>query len=233
MAADFVKRNDLQFLAQFENFSSKLINPASGYAALFGFSAAQLAALGADREWLSFVMIRYTGVAAYAQDWTKLKDQLRYGQDGTIMPPFPIAPDVTTPPVMPASPDVEGRFRAMAGTIKLNPNYSKTIGEDLQIEAPDSTVDYSTYKPVFTLEIAAEQVLIRWKKLKSDGVNIYKKIGGNWVKLDFDPKPNYLDKSEMPPAGTTQQWTYRMRYVKNEVEVGEYSTEQTITVRGV
>ncbi|MCG3164980.1 MAG: hypothetical protein POELPBGB_00740 [Bacteroidia bacterium] len=233
--ADFIKRADLQFLAQFENFSSKLINPATGYAALFGLSAAQLAGLGTDRDWLNFVFIRYTGVASYAQDWTKLKDQLRYGQDGTIMPPFPIAVDVSTPPVMPASPNIEGRFRALAGTIKLNQNYSKTIGEDLQIEAPDSTVDYSTYKPVFSLEVVAEQVLIRWKKLKSDGVNIYKKVNaaGGWVKIDFDGKPNYLDKSDMPPAGTTQQWTYRLRYVKNEVEIGEFSVEQTITVSGL
>lgn len=233
MAVDFVKRNDLQFLAQFENFSSKLTNPATGYAALFGLPASQTALLQADRDWLNFVFIRYTGVASYAQDWTKLKDQLRFGQDGNIMPPFPLAVDVSTPPAMPVSPNIEGRFRTLAATIKLNPNYSKTIGEDLQIEAPDSAVDFSTYKPVFTLQVVAEQVLIRWKKLKSDGVNIYKKIGGNWVKIDFDAKPNYLDKSDMPPAGTSQQWTYRLRYVKGEVEIGEYSVEQTITVSAV
>ncbi len=234
MATDLVKQNDLEFLAQYQNFSGKLLNPLTGYSLLFGLTASDLGALGRDRDWLNYVFTRYNDVPAYMQDWTKLKDRLRFGGDGTTMPPFPVAPDVSTPPMVAGVPDIEGRFRTLAATIKLNANYSTAIGEDLMIQAPESTVDYSTYKPIFSLEVVAEQVLIRWKKLKSDGVNIYKKVnGGAWVKIDFDGKPNYLDKSDMPPAGTSQQWTYRLRYVKNEAEIGEYSVEQTITVSGV
>jgi hypothetical protein len=230
--ADFVKDNDLQFALQYKNFSDKVTS--ATYAALFGLSATEIAAIQADAEWATYVITRHNTVPNYSQDWTKLKNQLRYGGDGATMPPFPTAPDVSTPPMMPVVPNIEGRLRSRATTLKAHANYSKTIGEDLGIEAPESSVDYSTYKPEFTLEIAGGQVLIKWKKLKADGINIYRKKGsGAWEKIDFDLKPNYLDKSTSPPEGTTEQWSYRLRYFKNEVEVGEMSIEQTIKVVGI
>jgi hypothetical protein len=229
--APYVKNSDIDFLLQIENFKEKL----PLYAGMFGITPAEVASVDVDADWVKYVIPKHAVIPAFAQDWTKLKNQMRYGGDGTIIPPFPTAPDVSVPPsAVTIQPNVEGRFRTLASRIKAHQNYTKAIGEDLMIEAPESTVDYSTYKPVFTLELVAGQVLITWKKLKSDGIFIEKKVdNGSFARLDFDLTPNYLDKSPLPPSGTSQKWTYRLRYFKNEQPIGEFSVEQTITVKEV
>jgi hypothetical protein len=228
--ADFVKRSDLDFAFQIQNFNTKLPE----YAALFNLSAAELTSAAADAEWATYIISRQNAIPAYAQNWTKLKNQARYGGDGTIIPPFPAAPDVSTPPsAATVKPNIEGRFRLLAGKIKAHENYQKAIGEDLMIESPETAPNFGSYKPVFALDIVAEQVVITWKKLKSDGIYIDKRIdNGSFFRLDFDLTPNYIDKSPLPPAGTIQKWTYRLRYFKSEQAIGEYSTEQTITMIG-
>ena len=117
--------------------------------------------------------------------------------------------------------------------VKTTSAYTTGQGELLGIEGSSIAPDYSTYKPVLNLEMAAQQVLIKWKKLKADGINIYKQNErGEWIKLAFDARPNYLDKSALPPAGTSQIWTYKAVYVVDDAEVGLFSEPTSITVKG-
>ncbi len=226
MAIDFVKKNDLEFTAQLEQLADNLPT----FLATLGLTPADQTLATDMANSMSYIVLRNNAVPGFAQSWTKLRDQVRSGIGGNVLQPFPAPPDVSTPPATMLI-DVEGQYRGLTSRIKSATGYTPGIGEALGIEAPKEVPDFNTYKPVFTLELAALQVLIKWKKLQSQGINIYKKIdSGSWFKLDFDGTPNYLDKSALPPAGATQQWSYRLRYVKGDEEIGEFSIDMTIQV---
>ncbi len=227
--SDFVKQNDLEFIVQLEELRQNLPT----YLLILGLLPADQTQANDMAAGMSYIALRNANVPGYAQGWTKLRDQVRFGIGGNVLQPFPAPPDVSTPPATILI-DIEGKYRTLAGRIKAADGYTPGIGESLGIEAPKTLPDYSTYKPVFTLELAAGQVLIKWKKLQSQGVNVYKKIdAGPWFKLEFDGTPNYLDKSALPPTGVTQQWSYRLRYVKADEEIGEFSIDMTIKVSGL
>ena len=226
--ADYVKTNDLQFVQQLSNFANKL----PMYAATLGITVPQLTSALDDANFFSFIVLKLNESATFGQNWTQLKDQARKDDVPAVLPPFPVPPDIMTPPPLVNS-DIEGRFRELVRIIKAHPNYTTGIGEDLGMEAPDSTDDFSTYKPEFTLQIVAGQVLLKWTKKQSDGVRIFKAIdAGQFAFIDVDLKPHYLDKSSSPPAGAVQVWKYKLVYIKNDEEIGQFSDVVEISVKG-
>lgn len=228
MATDFVKQNDLEFVSQLEQMKANLPT----YLAVLGLSAADMGLANTMADAMAWIVLRNNAAPGFTQDWSKLRDQVRLGIGGDILQPMPVPPDVTTPPaIIPVN--IEKKYRALVKRIKSADAYTTGIGENLGIEAPKTIPDFSTYKPVFKLKLTAGQVLIIWKKLQAQGINIYKKVdNGAWFKLDFDGTPNFLDTSATPPAGITQNWSYKLRYVKGDVEVGEFSDVMSITVAG-
>ena len=226
---DFVKQNDLEFAAQLEQLKANLPT----YAAILGLSASDIALATNMADAMGWIVLRNNAAPGFVQDWSKLRNQVRLGIGGDTLQPMPVPPDVSMPP-MTIPINIEKKYRALVKRIKSADTYTPGIGENLGIEAPKTIPDYSKSKPVFKLKLTAGQVLILWKKLQAQGVNIYKKIdSGTWYKLDFDGTPNYLDKSALPPAGTTQNWSYKLRYLKGDAEIGEPSDVVTITVSGV
>lgn len=228
MNKDFVKQNDLEFVSQLETLKNNLPT----YAAILGLSASDIGLATTMADAMAWIVLRNNAAPGFAQDWSKLRDQVRLGTGGDTLQPMPVPPDVSSPPPT-ILVNVEKKYRALVKRIKSADAYTPGIGENLEIVAPKTPPDYSTYKPVFKLKLTAGQVLILWKKLQAQGVNIYKKIdSGSWYKLDFDGTPNYLDTSATPPPGTTQIWSYKLRYVKGDTEIGEPSLIISITVSG-
>ncbi len=230
--ADFVKRSDLDFVAQLNNFGTKIPT----YATLFGLTPMQIASVVADEEWLGFVVLRNNGVPGFAQDWTKLKNQVRLGGDGTIIPPFPVAPDVSMPPMTTIQPDVEGRFRMLVGQIKANANYSKTIGEDLGIEAVETGFDAANYKPEASAKAVLNDVTIKFKKAGADGVAIYSRVTSgtpssppssgtpatlnDFEKIAVDYHSPYVDNRPLKVAGQPETREYYLRGILKDVLIG-------------
>jgi len=226
--ADFVKDNDLEFVSQLQTLKQNLPT----YLMILGLLPADMTLATDMADGMGWIVLRNNAVPGFAQDWSKLRDQVRFGKGGDILQPMPVPPDVTMPP--PTIPmNIEKKYRALVARIKKSSAYTTGIGENLGIEAPKTIPDFSKYKPVFKLKLTALQVLIIWKKLQAQGINIYKKVdNGAWFKLDFDGTPNYLDTSATPPAGITQTWSYKLRYVKGDIEIGEFSEVVSITVAG-
>jgi len=232
--ADLVKAGDIQFVAQLNNFKTKIV----AYVVLFGLTPAQVSSIAADEEWLSFVVLRNNGVPGFAQDWTRLKNQVRFGGDGTIIPPFPTAPDVTTPPMTPIEPNVEGRFRTLVAQIKANSNYSKTIGEELGIEIAETDLDEENYKPKGSAKAVLTDVTVKFNKKGVDGVAIYSRVITGAAKAPTDPAPPtagelnefkkiatdyhspYIDNRPLAVAGQAETREYYLRGIVNDAEIG-------------
>jgi hypothetical protein len=236
MAKDFVKRNDTQFAAQLNTFKENL----PGYVVLFDLTPVQLAAVVADAEWMAYVVSRIEGVPGFAQDWTKLKDQVRKGGDGSIIPPFPTAPDVSTPPATTISPDVEGRFRKLAAQLKAHNNYSKAIGEHLGIEADETSFDEENYKPEGSAKAVLNVVTVKFSKKGVDAQAIYSKVTtgvstlppgsgspsptpaslSQYTKIAIDFHSPYVDNRALTVAGQPELREYYLRGVLNDAEIG-------------
>lgn len=236
MANDFVKRNDVLFVAQLNTFKNNL--PA--VAALFGITPAQLGAAAADADWMAYIVLRIDGVPGFAQDWTKLKDQVRHGGDGSIIPPFPTPPDVTTPPAAVISPDVEGRFRQLAAQLKANSNYSKAIGENLGIEADETSFDEENYKPEGSAKAVLNVVTVKFSKKGVDAQAIYCKVTtgvstlpttpgspsptpatlSQYTKIAIDFHSPYVDNRALTVAGQPELREYYLRGVLSDAEIG-------------
>jgi len=227
--ADYVKRPDLEFVAQLENFNAKL--PA--YAATFGLTPAQLAAVANDTAYMGFAALANVQAGTYSEDWTKLKDLVRYGEGGAAIGPFPVPPDVSAPPTPVVLPNVEKRFRDLVQQLKKHSAYTKAIGEDLGIEAPASVTDPATMKPALQLRLTGGQVEVLWQKNKMSSIEIHvSRSGAAFEFLTIDSTPNYIDTAPMPPAGQSQIWKYKAIYRLSDQRVGLWSDEVAITVMG-
>jgi len=226
--SDWLEREDVKFALQLGKFAEALPD----YAITFDLTPAQLAAAAADANFARFVIVNLSNADAYKQNWVKLKDQVRYGKNGTVTPPFPSPVDVTSPPAA-VEPNVEKRFRDFAKTLKAHKNYTKGIGEVLGIEGVEgSEEDTSTWKPILKVKIQAGSPDILWTKGKSNGIKIWVDRGDGFKFLAIDTIPNYLDKHTLPPQGQTVLWKYQAIYILDDEEVGEMSDVLEVSVKG-
>ena len=126
MKKDWLETEDLKFALQVANFGDRLPNVATQ----LGITPAEVTAAQNDGQFASFIITANLETEKYKQDWTKLKDQVRYGKGGNVLSPFPVAIDTTgAPPAVEVG--IEGRFRAIVKKIKASPNYTTAIGEGM------------------------------------------------------------------------------------------------------
>lgn len=227
--ATFINTTDEGFDSQLNNFCNKI----DTYNTLLGVSAGQVTAIKLDRDNFHYAVHCAQLIDSYKQTVTAWKNLLRYGNKAEILPAFPAQP---TLPAAPAAVDanVQGRFAALIQQIVANTNYTTSIGEDLGIVAPVSPFNPNDGKPEFKIEFSSGgHPNLKWKKGKFQGVEIWKCIDGKtWARLDKDFSPDFIDKSELPPAGQSAVWNYKMIYLYKDEVVGKYSAEQSVTVYG-
>ncbi len=229
--ADFVKRGDIDFVAQLQTFRSVLPT----YTMALGLTAADMAEVDSHSEGIAYIVLRNNGAAGFVQDWSKLKDQVRYGTGGAVLQPFPAPPEVTTPPlIIPIN--VEAGFRALVKRIKAAKGYTTGIGENLGIEAPASTIDPHTLKAVIKI-VAGEGAhpFIKWKKGPTGGIHIWvdRSGGNNFQFLATDTQPDYLDTYTLPGPGQSQVWNYKAIHFTGDTQATEWSDPVSFTVKGV
>jgi hypothetical protein len=225
--ADYIEIEDLKFIVQVSNVAEKL----PGYAALLGITAAQLASLRNDADFLSFAVLGSVNADDYKQNWTKIKNEARYGSDEPIISPFPEPVNVTTPPTI-VAPGVEKRFRELVNIIKANPNCTPGIREALGIEKDETVFNPNEGKPTFKIELNSGSPVLKWKKGQYEGVEVWVNRGSGFVKAERDLRPPFVDKHTLPPVGQSAVWTYKMIYLLNDETIGQWSSEEKVTVFG-
>lgn len=226
--ATFIDKSDGGFGTQLNTFCNKV----STYQVTLGLDVAAIAALKKDRDFYLYVMTGLDSFQKFSQTMTSYKDLLRYGLNDEVLPAFPTIPTLgVAPAVAPAN--LQKRFARIVQQCAISVNYTKSIGEDLGIEAAVHPFDPNAGKPVIKNSYSSGgHPLLMWKKGKFQGVEIWKNTGATWVKLDRDFNPDYIDKSELPPAGQSATWKYKMIYLYKDEPVGSYSDEVSVAVQG-
>ena len=146
-------------------------------------------------------------------------------------PVEPVIPVLPSPPVPKAG--VVQRVATIAKTVKLHPNYTEAIGEDLGIIGSEQFIDWSEIKPTLKLKVISKKVIINFDKDLSDGVNIYGRRDNetDWIFLATDTEPPYYDTRPNLVAGKAETREYKAVYVLNDEEVSIESEIYSILVK--
>jgi hypothetical protein len=127
-------------------------------------------------------------------------------------------------------------LRTTIAQIKTNSGYTDAIGADLGIVGPVDTFDPNTYKAELKeLVVSAPgQVTVNFGKAKGnlEAVHVYTRRQGTspWTFLARDSQSPYVDTTPLAEAGKPEIREYRIRAVIADVEIGDYSDTQQITV---
>jgi len=229
MLATVIRRPDEDFESQLVTFCSKI----DGYVVTLGLDPLKVAAVKADLKLFTYILLVHDLFETFGQDVTAYKDLLRHGKNEELLGAIPTPPamPVPVPPVTLAK--MQKRFADLIQDCVRSKNFTTNIGEDLGIIAPSTPFDPQAGKPVFKIiPSGGGYPRIIWKKGKFQGVNIYKDDGSGYRKIDFDDKPDYIDKSALPKEGQSMVWKYKLIYVFNDAEVGSFSVEVAVTVYG-
>jgi len=226
--SSYLPQEDALFATWLSNFNTKL----PFYTITFGLSAAQMATVSTD----TFNFIYWYGQSELFKTESKervaYKDMQRMGPLG--IPPT-LAPTAPVIPIAPAGvvPGIEPRIRILVQYIKNHPNYTVSIGQDLDIIGSEIVIDLPSLKPILTLVKLGAGIEVQWKKGVAHALRIEKAViitAGPppvWNFLSIDTEPHYLD---MTPITTSQIWQYRAVYMMNDGLVGQFSDVSQIAV---
>ncbi|MFI5218287.1 MAG: hypothetical protein ACHQNT_02275 [Bacteroidia bacterium] len=228
MRKHYLPPDDSGRLAWLINFNSKI----GGYAALFGITAAETAAIAAYLLMLQYILDLVDAVRSFSQDLTKYKEKLMVAVIGSTLG----APPTITIPVAPATVPA-GVFTILSGIVKRikgGINYTEAIGEDLGIIGADIFDDFASVKPVLKISLDVNHPKIKYKKNRTDGINLYGDHDGRGMAfMRFVSQTIFIDMTELPDAQNTGIYKYMAIHVVDDIEVGIPGDEVAVTVRRI
>lgn len=201
---DYYPYGDTQTLQWVEHFNAKIPN----YAATFGLSGAQLAAVQAHFDAIKQKLSEVEAAKNTLKSLVAAKSQ--------------------------AMKDAEATIRNLVATIKLNSNFTQAIGEDLNVfasQGQDEATLTANAKPEFTATALATLVRLDWVKREYDGI-LFERKRGNETTFSFfdkDDRSPCDDKQPNLVAGVPEVRVYRAMYLLRGEPVGNWSEEVRIT----
>ncbi len=118
--------------------------------------------------------------------------------------------------------------RVLVQRMKLSPNYTEAIGQELGIIGAQDTTDLSTGKPTLTATaLPGGDAEVQFNKSISQGVDVYAKRDGDadFVFLARDTQSPYLDNRPLLQAGKPELRRYKAIYVQADSQIGLFSDE--------
>ncbi|MBS4027466.1 MAG: hypothetical protein KGZ58_02420 [Ignavibacteriales bacterium] len=199
----FIPRRDIDFLDWYRNFAVKIVD----YAPAFGISAEVLAQIQSDLdEAITMLKEVHSLKQSFHSKTEAKKTHFKKAR----------------------------RFLLnQVGIMKRQNGYAESIGKDLGIIstaqlAPKTKGDDA--KPKMFITLLPDKNRIDWIKGENDGIMIQSKRGEETVFtfLDKDTRSPYDDARKNLVPGVPEKRTYRFRYFRNDIEVGEWSDEVTV-----
>ena len=132
-------------------------------------------------------------------------------------PVMPVIPTLPGPPVPKAG--VVKRVAKVAKVIKLHPNYTEAIGEDLGIIGSEQTIDWSGVHPILKAQVHAEGVELSFDKGKSHGAKIFSKRASetSFTFLTSIMKSSYIDNRPKLDLDKSEKREYYVVYIYYDI----------------
>ena len=218
--------------AAFLNWLPRFKESFENQAPTLGFSPEEIAAVGADVDWLEYFTRQTAAAKAFLAGWVAGRDSLRTGSrlEATPSPMEWIAPARPAAPV--PRPGALGRLRAVVGRLKRHPAYEPGMGVTLAVvrnrPAP------SAQPPQFSLRAQRDDVVVRFRKAGHQGVIIESRRGveTEFARLTVQTFSPFRDQRPVLVPGTPEVRVYRLRFVDHDAPSAECSNTQEILLRG-
>jgi hypothetical protein len=209
------------------NFSSRL----GQYRVALGLTQSEVNSVIADADMFAYLVQLSEATRLYTQAVTNMKKQARTAPQQIALPALPALPNIGNAPNTVNS-GIFNRVTILVAIIKQHSAYSNTMGTDLGIVAPVTPFNPSTMTPDLNIRIESGFPLLRWKKGESDGVNIYvdRHDNNGFVLLRRTVRNSFLDAQPLPQNTYTATWDYKIRYLLEDDEVGNFSPVISINV---
>jgi hypothetical protein len=202
--------------------------------AAMGLLAADVTASVNDSRHLGYGLGAWlTKVREFGPGATAELETLKFGTGGTAfeLPAF-TAP---TPPtgLTDVLPGALARIFKYVQTIKAAPGYTEGLGLLLGIVGEEDTAEHT--RPEFSLKTEAGDgchcVKVRFKKFGHSAVAVYSKRGnGSWERLGAPELSPFEDDRPLLVAGQPEIREYKLRFVDNDQENGDWTDIASITV---
>ena len=197
---DYLPRIDSQFVIWLENFSTKL----ASHASTLGVAPADVSQFQTDlttiRQKLSDVQTKKTSLDSSVES-----------KEATLV-------------------EIAKRLRDAVVVIKRKSGYTDSIGADLGIISSSMEPTDGLPKPEFQTTILPDKVRLDWVKGNSDGVVVQSKRGNEaeYTTLGRDTISPFDDERPCLTSGTPEMRMYRVRYLRGDDEVGDWSNESRV-----
>ncbi len=200
------------------------------YVGTAGIVAGDVTFLNGVRDNYQWIINRSDQLNTARQDVNEWKRIFADGPVGTPLGAAPVAPVFPAAPIFTPSAGMFAQVVALMERIRNTTGYTTAIGEDLGIvTAPGAPV---LGDPTFTLVVLPNsEVRVEWVKGSADGVLIESQRAGEtvWTLIATDLSSPYVDARAPLVAGQPEVRRYRLRYVVNDVPVGNYSAVGSVT----
>lgn len=222
----WIPRTEADRLVWLQNAALKL----NVYVGTAGIVAADVTLANGVRDVYQWILNRSQQISTIRQDINEWK---RIFVDGPIGTPLGAVPPAPLFPAAPAFVATAGGFDqivALMERIRNTAGFTTAIGEDLGIVPPAGETPLGD--PTFTTTAQPNsEVRVNWVKSSSDGVLVESQRAGEtvWTVLGTDTSSPYLDSRPALVAGQPEVRRYRVRYVINDVPLGNYSAVASVT----
>jgi hypothetical protein len=229
-----IPRTDNELMVWLNNFSTTF----ASHAPALGFTEADVNSVKADAAMLNYLVGDLVPTYKSAlQARTSYKTLLMNGPVGAAGADLPAAPVTAAAPAA-VAPGIVPRLRQLVQRIQLAPGYNNSIGLDLGIAEAQATGTRSgptvEAKPTAkATALAAGQVQIDFSKGGFDGVVVESRRAGEtgWTSLGTDSYSPFVDTRPPLEAGRAEVREYRLRYLRRDEPVGDWSDIVTATTR--
>ena len=113
--------------------------------------------------------------------------------------------------------------RKLSKRIKVNPAYTPVLGDQLQIEGVEDSVDMSQQAPVLDTNAKANGVVeVSFNKMGAEGVHIYGMRDGEtgYTLLASETHSAYVDNRPLLAAGKPETRNYKAVFFLGKSEIG-------------
>jgi hypothetical protein len=220
MATTFLPASDPDRVIWLNNFKTKI----STYATTLGFTAAEVTAIQNDAGYYQYIVQMLDNQKQMLHGLSAYRSNLRSSGMQQALAALPVAPAQANPPAAVNS-GIFNRITTIVMRIKRHPSYTSSIGQDLAIVTPTVVFDPATVQPALTVRLNAGRPYLRWNKGESDGANIYvdRNNGSGFTLLAKTFKHEFLDITSLPEGAISANWSYKVKYLIGDDEVGVYS----------
>jgi hypothetical protein len=124
--------------------------------------------------------------------------------------------------------------RALAGRIKASTGYTTAIGDTLQLEGAEDSVDMTQQKPALDTNPKSGGVVeVDFNKMSGEGVHIYSMRDGEagFTLLASETHSPYVDNRPLLTAGKPETRSYKAVFFLGKSEIGLQSDVAQATAR--